>query len=501
MGRLFKFAKTELQYSGGTAKPKYMYIEVLPEQEGTLTYNGAEQFPTWKNLDPLKLLIEGEKSAVNAGTHYITVTPMGNFAWPDDTQTPKQIPYTINRKPVLIIPTQKNTLTYNKQAQSPTWNNFDSNQLDIGGVYQNQVNAGTYTATFTPNSNHCWQDGTYSAKNATWSIGVLTLTAVTLAKGSYVFNGESQAVQLNNFNADFMSIGETSEATNVGTYYVTITLDDTDNTQWSNQTTDVLRYNWQITKLYLTKVTKNTANWEYDGTEHIFEFNNFDADFIEIDGDTRATDPGTYTTTFSLKDTANTAWTGNTTNNIILSITCNKKKLAIPSLDFADYPTFTDNWIDAKDLNWSNYDSTLMWCEGREYEAANNYYAEFEVKDNDRYCFKNGSDKVNCLWGINPDIIDRSDYPVLDTSLEECTNTYTIRLPMSALYWKDLKSVVLARLLKYDDSKMYYDPTQGAVNEFEPGKGYQLNIYADKNHRPFHINNPLTTITLYVKSE
>ena len=66
-------------------------IEILPEQEGTLTYTGEEQYPTWQNLDPLKLLVEGEKSAVNAGKHYITVTPMGNFAWIDDTQTPKTI--------------------------------------------------------------------------------------------------------------------------------------------------------------------------------------------------------------------------------------------------------------------------------------------------------------------------------------------------------------------------------------------------------------------------
>ena len=32
MGKVYKFAETELQHSG--ASPRFMYIDVLPEQEG-----------------------------------------------------------------------------------------------------------------------------------------------------------------------------------------------------------------------------------------------------------------------------------------------------------------------------------------------------------------------------------------------------------------------------------------------------------------------------------
>lgn len=44
MGRKFKIAKTENQYSGQSARPRYMIIEFLPEQEGELVYSGEELF-------------------------------------------------------------------------------------------------------------------------------------------------------------------------------------------------------------------------------------------------------------------------------------------------------------------------------------------------------------------------------------------------------------------------------------------------------------------------
>ena len=59
MGRIFKFAETEIQFSGVTAKKKFDVIELLPECIADLTYNGEVQYPTWRNLDPLKMLVTG----------------------------------------------------------------------------------------------------------------------------------------------------------------------------------------------------------------------------------------------------------------------------------------------------------------------------------------------------------------------------------------------------------------------------------------------------------
>ena len=77
---------------------------------------------------------------------------------------------TVNRKTISTAPSQSGSLTYNGGSQSPTWNNYSTTQLTIGGTTSG-TNAGSYTATFTPKSNYRWADGTTTAKSVSWSIG------------------------------------------------------------------------------------------------------------------------------------------------------------------------------------------------------------------------------------------------------------------------------------------------------------------------------------------
>lgn len=80
------------------------------------------------------------------------------------------ISVTVNRKTISTVPSQSGSLTYNGGSQSPTWNNYNTAQLTIGGTTTG-TNAGSYTATFTPKSNYRWADGTTTAKSVSWSIG------------------------------------------------------------------------------------------------------------------------------------------------------------------------------------------------------------------------------------------------------------------------------------------------------------------------------------------
>ena len=70
----------------------------------------------------------------------------------------------------IALPVQTGTLTYNGQAQSPVWQDFDRNKMTVSGTTKN-ISAGTFTATFTPKSGYCWEDGSRDAKNVIWSIG------------------------------------------------------------------------------------------------------------------------------------------------------------------------------------------------------------------------------------------------------------------------------------------------------------------------------------------
>ena len=77
---------------------------------------------------------------------------------------------TVERKSIATVPSQSGTLTYTGSAQSPSWSNYNSAQMTLGGVTSG-TNAGSYNATFTPTANYRWIDGSTEAKTVAWTIG------------------------------------------------------------------------------------------------------------------------------------------------------------------------------------------------------------------------------------------------------------------------------------------------------------------------------------------
>lgn len=144
-------------------------INAVPSQSGNLTYTGSAQSPVWNGYDAEKLSIGGDYSAVDAGTYTATFTPKIGYTWDDGTRDARSVTWRIGRA-TLPIPSQNGSLAYTGSAQSPKWNNYDSGKLTLGGTTSG-TNAGSYNATFTPNKNHQWSDGSTSAKTVAWSIG------------------------------------------------------------------------------------------------------------------------------------------------------------------------------------------------------------------------------------------------------------------------------------------------------------------------------------------
>lgn len=144
-------------------------INVVPTQNGTLTYNGSAQSPSWNSYDPNALTLGGVTTGTNAGTYTATFTPKEKYQWSDGTKTAREVTWTIGRAS-MPVPSQSGSLTYTGAAQSPTWANYDSGKMTLGGTTSG-TNAGSYNATFTPGANYKWDDGTTNAKTVAWTIG------------------------------------------------------------------------------------------------------------------------------------------------------------------------------------------------------------------------------------------------------------------------------------------------------------------------------------------
>lgn len=103
-----------------------------------------------------------------------------------NTSTTQRTTGTANRITIANVPSQSGTLTYNKSSQSPSWSNYNTTYMTLGGTTSG-TNAGRYTASFTPKTDYRWSDGTTTAKSVTWSIGKATGT-LTVSKTSITLN-------------------------------------------------------------------------------------------------------------------------------------------------------------------------------------------------------------------------------------------------------------------------------------------------------------------------
>lgn len=146
---------------------------------------------------------------------------------------------------IMTIPTQNGSLTYDGASKTPTWNDFNGEQLAISGA-TNGTNAGSYTAIFTPKSGYKWLDGTTAAKNVTWTIGKAVITAVPTQNGSLTYTGSSQNPAWNNYDSGKMTLGGTTSGTNATSYNATFT--PTANYMWSDSTTAAKTVAWSISK-------------------------------------------------------------------------------------------------------------------------------------------------------------------------------------------------------------------------------------------------------------
>lgn len=127
-------------------------------------------------------------------------------------------PVTVSRAVISTVPSQSGSLTYTGSALSPSWNNYNSAQLTLGGT-TSATNAGTYTATFTPTSNYEWSDGTTTAKSVSWTIGK-AVGSLSISPTSLTLNTSNPTGKITVTRAGNGTI--TAESSNTGIVTVSV---------------------------------------------------------------------------------------------------------------------------------------------------------------------------------------------------------------------------------------------------------------------------------------
>ena len=156
----------------------------------------------------VEIAVGSKTNGIDAGVYTVVATPAIGRTWSDGTTDTRTITWEITRAPTseVTLVGEDGNLVYNAREQygftfiADDLKNSDGTLRDdcFTGTYKAK-NAGTYTATFTPDKNHCWaDDGTITSRTYTWIINKKPLT-VTWPTGEnkdiWVYDGTTHEIQ------------------------------------------------------------------------------------------------------------------------------------------------------------------------------------------------------------------------------------------------------------------------------------------------------------------
>lgn len=206
------------------------------------------------------------------------------------------------------VPSQNGTLIFNGSAQSPAWNGYDPEMLELSGVTSG-TDAGTYNAIFTPKGDYHWAGGSTDPVTVPWSIQRAAISTVPSQSGTLTYTGAELTPAWANYNTAMLTIGGTKKATNAGSYSATFT--PTPNYQWSDGTTGAKSASWSIGRASISTVPSQSGSRTYNGSAQSPAWSGYDSAKMTLGGTSSATNAGTYTATFT--PTSNYKWADGTT--------------------------------------------------------------------------------------------------------------------------------------------------------------------------------------------
>ena len=272
----------------------------VPIQNEAITYDGGDKTPAWTGYDTEKMSVSGETSGVNAGTYSAKFTLNYGYQFPDGGNE-ATVEWVIDRAVIASLPSQSNVLAANGTPQTPTWDNYNTSQLTIGGD-RFGTDAGDYTATFTPTANYKWWDDSIDAKEVTWTITSVIVTIPT-QRGSLTYTGAPQTPTWDNFDQENSSV-LVSAQTNAGTYSATFTLLTG---MWSDGTTGKKTVQWSIGRASLSTVPAQSGSLKYDGNPKTPSWNsNYDSNKMTVSVEAQINAGTGYTASFT--PTSNYQW-------------------------------------------------------------------------------------------------------------------------------------------------------------------------------------------------
>lgn len=148
---------------------------------------------------------------------------------------------------------------------------------------------------------------------------------------SFVYNGTQQSY-LSAEDTAYTIYGNTH--TSAGVYEVTVSLNNTDQFEWEDGSSDTKKYSFVINKLQVEIPSADTSLFVYDGKQKTYEISKNGNYTVEGQNKTNA---GNHEVVVSLNDTTNCEWADATVADKTYSFAIKKAKVEIPEADTSKF--------------------------------------------------------------------------------------------------------------------------------------------------------------------
>lgn len=300
-------------YVGVNGKARLLYptenIEI-PTVSGSYTFDNQPHSAIIEGLDTDAVNVAGDITTADGGVHELVFSLASKyFTWEDGTKTNKTGSWEIESIEV-EIPTVSGTHTYDGTVKEATITNLDPNFVRVIGTTATKK-AGTYTVYFELiNPNGCtWTDGTTDRKSGTWSITAIPVSVPSLQGTYYYIENTPQTVSITEYDSSIVGVSGTLVAADVGTYTVFFNIID-DGHMWADGTSEQKSATWSIQRAILTIPT--LQNTYYTGYTQSAPMSNYNSERETATGNVSATNAGTYTVYFDIKDIRHYVWSDGT---------------------------------------------------------------------------------------------------------------------------------------------------------------------------------------------
>ena len=288
------------------------------------TYNGSAQGPTASAESGVtgETINVTRTTGTNAGSYTSTASissvtggraKAGNYKLIGATKA-----FTINRAATATAAAVNKT--YNGESQTGVTGNY----VSWGGTTAG-IDAGSYTATATPNENYAWSDGTTAIKSITWTMSAKEVAVTWGTTTTFIYNGVAQGPTA---SAESGVTGETinitrTTGTNAGSYTSTASISSVTGGR-------AKAGNYKLTentKAFIinraTTATAAVADKTYNGESQTGVTGNY----VSWVGTTAGIDAGSYTATATPDE--NHAWSDGTTAAKNITWTMSAKEVAV----------------------------------------------------------------------------------------------------------------------------------------------------------------------------